>query len=263
MLQQLRTEYRSFKKKEMGVMHSHEIKEIISNSPSRLIRWGGVIAVSLLLSVCALALITPYPEKKRIDIKIVNTKAEYTLYGKPVSIKQISVKNGQLVKQGQLLVVLRRGYNLSLPKNHSYKNTSLVLSPDSGIVIFLSGFGRSANKKKDQPLLSINSAVSNPYGEFTCLIPDSSFIKLKDPVTVKFQNKNKQIVTKTGVVETIFPAPAKGVLKGKVKFGADFYTDLRINGLRVTGAEVIMNRTSVADKLVKVIFSSNRNFSTM
>jgi multidrug resistance efflux pump len=89
------------------ILYSDPVKEIISNPPRRIIRWGATLIFSVFSVLMLLSWLIRYPDVIPAPVEITTVNPPVTLVSKITGrINKLYVKDGENVSQGQLLAVM-------------------------------------------------------------------------------------------------------------------------------------------------------------
>src|SRR4030043_1622169 len=95
------------KDKKPDILYSEPVREIISNPPRRIIRWGTTFIFSVLALLLILSWLIKYPDVVPATIEITTINPPVTLVSKITGrINKLYVKDEQNVSSGQLLAVM-------------------------------------------------------------------------------------------------------------------------------------------------------------
>jgi hypothetical protein len=95
------------KDKPSEILYSEPVKEIISNPPRKIIRWGTALIFSIFLFLILLSWLIKYPDIVSAPIEITTVNPPITLVSKITGrINKLYVKDGEKVIPGQLLAVM-------------------------------------------------------------------------------------------------------------------------------------------------------------
>lgn len=95
------------KNRKADIVYSDPVKEIISNPPRRIIRWGTTIIFSVLAAMVILSWLIRYPDVVPAAVEITTVNPPVTLVSKITgAINKLYVKDGQNVSPGELLAVM-------------------------------------------------------------------------------------------------------------------------------------------------------------
>jgi multidrug efflux pump subunit AcrA (membrane-fusion protein) len=95
------------KEKKPEILYSDPVKEIISNPPRRIIRWGTTVIFSVFALIILLSWLIKYPDVIPAPVEITTINPPVTLVSKITGhINKLYVKNGENVSPGQLLAVM-------------------------------------------------------------------------------------------------------------------------------------------------------------
>jgi multidrug resistance efflux pump len=89
------------------ILYSEPVREIISNPPRRIIRWGTTLIFTVLVILLILSWLIKYPDVVPAPVEITTVNPPVTLVSKITGrINDLYVKDGENVSQGQLLAVM-------------------------------------------------------------------------------------------------------------------------------------------------------------
>ena len=92
----------------MEEQRAEEIEEIIGNPPSNLISWGTAIIVFVTTVFILLGWLITFPEKVNSEVTIITQQDPIGIYiNKSAYLEQLLVKQGDIVKAGALMAVMR------------------------------------------------------------------------------------------------------------------------------------------------------------
>lgn len=95
------------KDKKPEILYSDPVKEIISNPPRKIIRWGTTVIFSVFALIILLSWLIKYPDVIPAPVEITTINPPVTLVSKITGhINKLYVKNGENVSPGQLLAVM-------------------------------------------------------------------------------------------------------------------------------------------------------------
>jgi HlyD family secretion protein len=95
------------KNKEPQILHSDPVKEIISNPPANLIRWGTTAITGVILLILLFSWFLRYPNIVPSPVQITTENPPVTLVSKITGrIMNLDVNDRENVKSGQLLAVM-------------------------------------------------------------------------------------------------------------------------------------------------------------
>jgi len=95
------------KNRKADILYSDPVKEIISNPPRRIIRWGTTIIFSVLSVMVILSWLIRYPDVVPAAVEITTVNPPVTLVSKITgAINKLYVKDGQNVSPGEILAVM-------------------------------------------------------------------------------------------------------------------------------------------------------------
>jgi len=95
------------KSRKSEIIYSDPVRDIISNPPGRIIRWGTTVIFSVFILLIVLSWIIRYPDIIRAKIEITTKNPPATLLSKITGrIHILYINNGQNVTAGQLLAVM-------------------------------------------------------------------------------------------------------------------------------------------------------------
>ncbi len=96
------------------ILYSDPVKEIISNPPGKIIRWGTAIIASVFLLLLILSWIVKYPDIVPAPIEITTENPPVTLVSKISGrINKLYVTDGETVSPGQKLAVMETAASIS------------------------------------------------------------------------------------------------------------------------------------------------------
>jgi len=88
------------------IMYSDPVKDIISNPPRRIIRWGTTIIFLVLVVLLFMSWLIRYPDVIPAQVEITTVNPPVTLITKKTGHIKLYVEDGQNVSSGQLLAVM-------------------------------------------------------------------------------------------------------------------------------------------------------------
>jgi multidrug resistance efflux pump len=95
------------KNRKPEILYSDPVREIISNPPRRIIRWGTTLIFTVLVVLLLLSWLIKYPDVVPAPVEITTINPPVTLVSKITGrINNLYVKDGENVSQGQLLAVM-------------------------------------------------------------------------------------------------------------------------------------------------------------
>jgi HlyD family secretion protein len=95
------------KDKPSEILYSEPVKEIISNPPRKIIRWGTTLIFSIFLFLILLSWLIKYPDIVSAPIEITTVNPPITLVSKITGrINKLYVTDGEMVMPDQLLAVM-------------------------------------------------------------------------------------------------------------------------------------------------------------
>jgi multidrug resistance efflux pump len=95
------------KNRKPEILYSDPVREIISNPPRRIIRWGTTLIFTVLVVLLILSWLIKYPDVVPAPVEITTINPPVTLVSKITGrINNLYVKDGENVSQGQLLAVM-------------------------------------------------------------------------------------------------------------------------------------------------------------
>jgi HlyD family secretion protein len=102
------------KEKKPEILYSDPVKEIISNPPRRIIRWGTTVIFSVFALIILLSWLIKYPDVIPAPVEITTINPPVMLFSKITGhINKLYVKNGENVSPGQLLAVMETAASIS------------------------------------------------------------------------------------------------------------------------------------------------------
>jgi multidrug resistance efflux pump len=102
------------------ILYSDPVREIISNPPAKIIRWGTAVIALVLLSLVILAWVVRYPDIVPAAVEITTENPPVTLVTKITGrINKLLVTDGEKVLPGQLLAVMETA--ASIPEIEALK----------------------------------------------------------------------------------------------------------------------------------------------
>jgi multidrug resistance efflux pump len=126
------------KNRQPEIIYSDPVKDIISNPPRRIIRWGTTIIFSVVAVLLAMSWLIRYPDIIRAQVEITTVNPPVTLITKKTGrINKLCVNDGQNVSSGQLLAVMETAASVqevqslgsSIDTIKKPENTSVRLYP--------------------------------------------------------------------------------------------------------------------------------------
>ncbi len=126
------------KSKRPEIIYSDPVKDIISNPPRRIIRWGTTVILSVLALLIVMSWLIRYPDIIRAQVEITTINPPVTLITKITGhINKLYVRNGQNVSSGQLLAVMEtvasvqevQSLDSTMERINKPENTSVKLYP--------------------------------------------------------------------------------------------------------------------------------------
>src|SRR5665647_1240230 len=89
------------------IVYSTPVNEIMGKPPGKILRWGTAVLFSVFVLFVVLAWIIKYPDTIPAPIEITTVNPPVTLVSKITGrIKNLYVKERELVKEGQLIAVM-------------------------------------------------------------------------------------------------------------------------------------------------------------
>lgn len=105
------------KNKKTEILHSEPVRDIISNPPGSIVRWGTAAISSVILIILFFAWIIRYPDIVPSPVLITTENPPVTLVSKITGrIINWDVQDGEKVKEGQLLAVMETAASIDQVK---------------------------------------------------------------------------------------------------------------------------------------------------
>jgi multidrug resistance efflux pump len=102
------------KNKKPDIIYSDPVKDIISNPPRRIIRWGTSVIFLVFAVLIFFSWLIKYPDVIPAQVEITTLNPPVTLVSKITGrINELYVSDGENVKQGQLLAVMETAASIS------------------------------------------------------------------------------------------------------------------------------------------------------
>jgi len=99
--------------KKSDIVYSEPVREIISNPPKSIVRYGILVFAALFLMLIVFAVVIKYPDVIPAQIEITTENPPEILYAKVTGrINKLLVTDGQIVKKGQVLALLETAATL-------------------------------------------------------------------------------------------------------------------------------------------------------
>ena len=122
------------------ILHSDPVKDIISNPPAKLVRYGTTAIAGVILLILLFSWIIRYPNIVPSPVQITTQNPPVTLPSKITGrIMNWDVTNGQNVKEGQLLVVMETAASIEEIKKLKQTVDSIQM-PESTQITALPSF---------------------------------------------------------------------------------------------------------------------------
>jgi len=120
----------TMKDKKPEILYSDPVREIISNPPGKIVRWGTAVIFAVFLILLVLSWIIKYPDMVPAPVEITTINPPVTLVTKITGrIKLLYVNNGQKVSPGQVLAAMETA--ASIPEIEALKTiTDTVTKPE-------------------------------------------------------------------------------------------------------------------------------------
>lgn len=136
------------KEKAPEILYSDPVREIISNPPARIIRWGTFVIALVFLLLIILAWIIRYPDIVPAPVEITTQNPPVTLVTKMTGrINKLYVSDREIVSSGHLLAVMET--TASIPEAEALKLiTDTVREPEKLNALSLPAFSKLGELQK-------------------------------------------------------------------------------------------------------------------
>ena len=178
--------------------HTEDMQEIITKVPSWVLRWGITVFLGILLLVVAISAFVRYPDTIKGDLKFESSSLSMPVISAgPGKITKLWVKQGSIVKMGQLLATIESA-------NPTAKYA--LIAPREGKLNFVTIVQQDAFLKANQVVFTIHPVNEQFFGLMEIPSRQINEIKIGQQVLINLRN---------------YPAEDYGQLKGNISYIAD------------------------------------------
>ena len=168
------------KNKMPQIIHSDPVKEIISNPPANLIRWGTAAIAGVILIILLFSWILRYPNIVASPVQITTENPPVTLVSKITGrIMNLDVINRENVKAGQLLAVMETAASIAEIKKLK-QTVASIKNPESLTTTELPSFSELGE-------------IQEYWGTFLKCLSDYSNYITNDLYGYKIRSVNEEI----------------------------------------------------------------------
>jgi len=228
--------------------HTEDMQEIITKVPSWILRWGIMVFFGILLMIATISIFVRYPDTVKAPLKLESSGITIPVTAAaPGSISKLFVKQGAVVKKGQLLAEVI----------NNQVGMYTLIAPQDGKAGFVAIVQQGAVLRPNQEVFTIHPENEQFFGIMEISANTINKIKTGQQVLISLRN---------------YPADEYGQLKGRISYIADepiqsgFFTvkvTFNNNGLKQSvklkswmmgDAEIITQDVSVLKRLTANLF---------